>query len=52
MEIPDEKIRNIFDALDDYLGDTDPDLLADMTDDEIRDEEPVFWAAKELAEYM
>ena len=43
------KLRNIFNALDSYLGDTDPDFPEDTTDDEIRQEEPVFWAAKELA---
>jgi hypothetical protein len=50
--IPDKKVRDIFNALDSYLGDTDPELPEDMTDDEIRAEEPVFWAAKELAFYI
>jgi len=52
MEIPDKKIRDIFNALDKALGDTDPDFPEDTTDDEIREEEPVFWAAKELAGYI
>lgn len=50
--IPDEKIRQIFNALDVALGDTDPDFPEDTTDDEIRNEEPVFWAAKELSRYL
>ena len=48
-EIPNDKLRKIFNALDHALGDTDPDFPEDMTDDEIREEEPVFWAAKELS---
>lgn len=43
-----ETLRKIFSALDDALGDTDPFLDPDMTDDEIRDEEPLFWAAQKL----
>ena len=50
--IPDKKLREIFSALDAYLGDTDPDFPEDATDDEIRIEEPVFWAAKELSVYL
>jgi len=46
-----EKLQKIFNALDNHLGDTDPDILEDATDDEIRDEEPVFWAANEIAKY-
>jgi hypothetical protein len=38
----------VFYALDRVLGDTDPDLPEDMTDDEIRQEEPDFWAAREI----
>ena len=43
-----KKLKDIFHALDEFLGDTDPDFPEDMTDEEIRAEEPVFWAAKEL----
>lgn len=52
VNIPDDKLRKIFNALDYALGDTDPDFPEDMTDDEIRNEEPVFWAAKELSVYL
>ena len=51
MEIPDKKVREMFNALDIYLGDTDPDFPEDVTDEEIKSEEPVFWVAKELAGY-
>jgi len=47
-----EKLQKIFNALDNHLGDTDPDILEDATDDEIRDEEPVFWAANEIAKIL
>lgn len=50
--IPDEKVRKIFKALDMALGDTDPDFPENMTDDEIMTEDPVFWAAKELSKYI
>lgn len=42
-------LRAIHDALDVALGDTDPEFEDDTPDDVIRDEEPVFWAARELA---
>jgi len=48
----DIKLQKIFNALDDHLGDTDPDILEDATDEEIRDEEPVFWAANEIAKIL
>lgn len=51
MEIQ-EKIQKIINTLDHYLGDTDPDFPEDMTDDEIRQEEPVFWATKELSKLI
>ena len=50
--IPDDKLTKIFNALDRVLGDSDPMLPEDMTDDEIYSEEPLFWAAKELAVYL
>ena len=43
-----EKLQRCFDTMDDLLGDTDPNLPEDMTDAEIRTEEPLFWAAKEI----
>jgi len=50
--IPDEKVIDIFNALDSYLGDTDPYFPVDFSDDDIRIENPVLWAAKELAVYI
>ena len=50
--VPADKLQKIFNALDESLGDTDPDILEDATDDEIREEEPVFWAAKEIAKII
>lgn len=44
-----ETLRKIFGALDQALGDTDPFLDPDMTDEEVRDEEPLFWAAQKLS---
>jgi len=37
-------------ALDDALGDSDP--TDDMTDEEIREEYPVLWAAKQIADII
>ena len=43
-----QKLEAIFSVLDGFLGDTDPYFSEDITDTEIREEEPVFWAAKEI----
>ena len=43
-----EKLQIIFDTLEGVLGDTEPFIDEDMTDDEIREEEPIFWCAKEI----
>jgi len=50
--IPDDKLKKIFNALDRMLGDSDPILPDDMTDEEIYSEEPLLWIAKELAVYL
>jgi len=50
--IPDDKLEKIFSALDRVLGDSDPMLPDDMTDEEIYSEAPLFWAAKELSLYL
>ena len=44
-----KKLQKIFNVLDDYLGDTDPYLHPDDTDEDIRREEPIFWCAKEIS---
>ncbi len=43
-----DKLKVIFDTLEGVLGDTEPWIEEDMTDDEIREEEPIFWCAKEV----
>ena len=43
------RLVEIHDALSYELGDTDPYIEDDMTDEEVREEMPVFWAAKEVA---
>ncbi len=47
-----QKLIAIHSALDDALGDTDPQFSDDVTDAEIRDEDPIFWAAKEIADML
>lgn len=42
------RLADIWRALDSTLGDTDPYFSEDMTDEDIRDESPVWWAAREL----
>lgn len=43
-----QRLLQIHNALDRALGDTDPDT-AGMTRAEIEEDEPVFWAAQEIA---
>lgn len=45
------KLVRIHGAIDDAMGDTDPDCC-DMTDDEIRRDEPLLWAAMRLAKMI
>lgn len=52
INIPEKKVKEMFKALDNFLGDTDPFFDDDITDEEIRNEEPVFWVAKELSKYL
>lgn len=42
------RLRDISTALDIYLGDTDPNIPSEWTDEDIRAEDPVFWACKEI----
>ncbi len=43
-----KKLQEIFDVLDRKLGDTDPYMDEDMTDEDIKEELPIFWCAKEV----
>jgi hypothetical protein len=45
------KLVAIHGAIDDAMGDTDPDC-GDMTDEEIRRDEPLLWAAMHLAKMI
>jgi hypothetical protein len=45
-----KKLELIHDALDEAMGDSDP--IGDMTDNEIRDQDPLFWATMKLAELI
>ena len=45
------RIEHIVSALDSALGDTDPNYV-DMTDEEVRDEDPMFWACQQLSALM
>ena len=47
-----KRLVEIHDALSYELGDTDPHIEDDMTDEEVREEMPVFWAAKEVAKLI
>lgn len=45
------KITEIAEVLDTIIGDTEPYIDPEWTDEEIRDEEPLFWAVRELYKY-
>lgn len=42
------RLEDIHNALDIALGDTDPCFPEDITDKEIMEEDPLFWACKEV----
>lgn len=46
------RLVKIHDALGAHLGDTDPYIPEDMNDEEVCEYEPVFWAAKKIAELI
>lgn len=43
-----EKLRELASCLDRALGDTDPSINPDYTDDEIKRDYPVFWVCQQL----
>lgn len=47
-----KKLIAIHSALDAALGDSDPYIDDEMSDEDIAEQEPVFWAAKELAKLL
>ena len=44
-----EVLRDVRDALDRALGDSDPYIDEDMTDEDIRSDEPLFYACQRIA---
>lgn len=46
------KLSEIADVLDMKLGDTDPHIEEDWTDEEIKTEYPIFWACRALYKYI
>ena len=43
-----EVLEAIFNILDAELGDTDPFMDDEMTDENLKDEHPIFWACREV----
>ena len=43
-------LEDVLYVLDEFLGDTDPYISEDDTDDDIKQEEPIFWAHTKLIE--
>jgi hypothetical protein len=46
-----EVLEAVHDVLDNEMGDSDPDI-GDCTDDEIRDQEPLFWASMKISDTL
>lgn len=47
-----EVLQHVFDVLENYSGDSDPDLPDDITEDEIVEYFPIFYATRELAKLL
>lgn len=45
-------LKEIADTLDRILGDTDPHIEPDWTEEEIQREYPLFWSCRELYKYI
>ena len=45
-------IKAVTDVLDTVLGDTDPEIDDDWTDEEIRDEYPIMWCMQQLTKFV
>ena len=43
-----KRLRAIFDVLDELVGDFDPDISDDFTDEDVRVEHPLFWCCREV----
>ena len=47
-----QRLQDVFDVLDDYLGDTDPhtDIPWDeWSEDELKDEQPLIWCCRQIS---
>ena len=45
-------IKAVTDVLDTVLGDTDPEIDDDWTEEEIRDEYPIMWCMQQLTKFV
>ena len=45
-------LQAVFDVLDELCGDTDPVIPDDFTDDDIREEHPLFWRCREVGKFL
>jgi len=45
-------MEEVFNTLDGVVGDTDPHLEGDMTEDDIKHEYPVFWCCQQLSQFV
>lgn len=45
-------IYEVFEVLDDKLGDTDPFVPEEFTDEDIRVEMPLFWCCRRLGQFI
>ena len=44
-------IAEMMEVLDKHLGDTDPQITDDWTEEEIKDEHPIYWVFTELNKF-
>jgi len=42
-------LEEILTVLDEYLGDTDPSFPEDWTEEDIKEEEPIFWICQKIS---
>lgn len=47
--VPRDNLLSIISTIDNALGDTDPSIDADATDEEVRADYPIFWACQQLS---
>jgi hypothetical protein len=47
-----KELEEIFDVLDEYLGDTDPNIPDDMNDEEVKEEYPILWVTQQISKLI